>query len=87
MQGGRAPGARRALSQAARALEQGAGDVDALLCNLDWDVLKAAKARAESKAKGVAAAKPRRGAPPSPPEAARRCAACEGGPGGGESCA
>ena len=82
------PGAMRTpLSQAARALEQGAGGVDALLCTLDWDVLKAAKAKAESKSKGVAAAKPRRGVPPSPPEAARRCAACKGGPGGGESCA
>ena len=85
MLGGRAGRDANPFSQAARALEQGAGGVDALLCTLDWDVLKAAKAKAESKSKGVAAAKPRRGAPPSPPEAARRCAACQGGPGGGES--
>ncbi|CAK0809420.1 unnamed protein product, partial [Prorocentrum cordatum] len=32
--------------KAARALEQGAGGVDALLCTLDWDLLKAAKAMA-----------------------------------------
>ena len=87
MLGGRAGRDASSSSQAARALEQGAGSVDALLCTLDWDVLKAAKAKAESKSKGVAAAKPRRRAPPCPPEAARRCAACEGGPGGGESCA
>ena len=44
-------------AQAARALEQGAGDVNALLRDLDWDVLRAAKAKAESKAKMMASAK------------------------------
>ena len=87
MLGGRAGRDANSSSQAARALEQGAGSVDALLCTLDWDVLKAAKDKAQSKSKGMAAAKLRRGAPPGPPEAVRRCAACQDGPRGGEPCA
>ena len=54
----RAPGRRlRSGWQAARALEQGAVSVDDLLTGLDWDVLRAAKAKAETKSRMVASAR------------------------------
>ncbi len=45
------------LREAARALEQGQRDISGMLTSLDWDVLRGAKAKAETKARAVVAAR------------------------------